>query len=205
MFRPLAAYVEWMQVMLEFAGSADAVPTARGLLARARKGDLAAFEDLMAMHQRMVMAVAYRLLGSKEDAKDASQEVFLRLHGGLARLDEERELAPWLYRVTVNICHDLRRKQRHWVALDEAREIAERRPDAEQVLTDFQRRRTLAEGLARLPEKERAAVLLRDIEGLSTAEVAAILESTEATVRSQISVARGKLRKFAERVWRRRP
>lgn len=190
--------------MLEFAKGAQEGPEARELLLRARGGDLDAFEQLMVRHQRMVMTVALRLTGSKEDAKDVGQEVFLRLHRSLGGIHEGRELGPWLYRVTVNACHDLRRRERRWVDLDDAGELSAGSPTPEGAMEAEERRRVLAEGLATLPEKERAAVLLRDIEGLSTAEVAAILESSEATVRSQISTARGKLRKFAGRVWGRR-
>jgi RNA polymerase sigma-70 factor (ECF subfamily) len=156
----------------------------------------------MIRHQRLVLNVAHRLLGSKEDAKDIAQEVFLRLHRSLGSLREDRQLAPWLYRVTVNACHDLRRRERRWVALEG--DYSSPAMNAESGLQASQQRRLLAEGLEQLPEKERAAVLLRDIQGLSTAEVAAILDSSEATVRSQISVARGKLRKFVGRVWGRR-
>lgn len=182
--------------------SADAAPDTQALLLRARAGDLAAFDKLMIRHQRLVLNVAWRLLGSREDAKDIGQEVFLRFYRSLKGMREDRQVAPWLYRVTVNACHDLRRRERRWVSLEDQYPSSASGPEED--LGESEQRRVLFEGLERLPEKERAAVLLRDIEGLSTAEVAAILDSSEATVRSQISVARGKLRTFARRVWGRR-
>jgi len=77
--------------------------------------------------------------------------------------------------------------------------------DTEADLAATERRQVVANGLKTLPEKERAAVVLRDIEGLSTGEVARILGSSETTVRSQISTARLKLKRFAERVMGRKP
>jgi len=83
----------------------------RDAIAAARAGDLAAFELLMRRHERLVLATALRLTGDMEDAKDISQEVFLRLYKNLGRVQAETALPAWLYRVTVNACHDLRRRK----------------------------------------------------------------------------------------------
>ncbi len=81
------------------------------LVAQAKAGDPSAFEALMRRHERQVFSTALRLLGNREDAKDAAQSVFLRLFRYLRRLEEGRELAPWLYRMTVNVCHDIQKKK----------------------------------------------------------------------------------------------
>src|SRR5512135_2032324 len=81
------------------------------LLLRARAGDRYAFEALMVRHERLVFHTAWRLLGDREEARNAAQEVFLRLHRSLHRVDERRPLEPWLYRLTVNACRDLQRKR----------------------------------------------------------------------------------------------
>src|SRR6516162_7424428 len=94
---------------------------------RAIAGDRAAFEQLMSQHERRVLATAYRLLGSLEDAQDAAQEVFLRLFKYLHRFDAKRDVLPWLYRMTVNVCHDFRRKRGRQAKLDAAGE-SDRRP-----------------------------------------------------------------------------
>ncbi|MBI4470561.1 MAG: sigma-70 family RNA polymerase sigma factor [Acidobacteria bacterium] len=85
---------------------------ARELVLRARTGDAEAFDQLMVLHQRRVLNTAWRLLGQLEDAKDAAQEVFLRLYRFLPRLDGDRDLRPWLYRVTINVCRDAERRRR---------------------------------------------------------------------------------------------
>jgi RNA polymerase sigma-70 factor (ECF subfamily) len=147
---------------------------------------------------------AWRLLGSKEDAQDAAQEVFLRLYRHLRRVDPKRPLLPWLYRLTVNVCHDLRRKRRgiNAEAADRV-DLASVAADPLAKMTRTEQKLLIARALETLTEKERAAVVLRDIEGLHTAEVASTLGSSEATVRSQISTARVKIKKFVDR-WERK-
>lgn len=151
------------------------------------------FEELIRCHERRVLGTALRLLGNIEDARDAAQEVFLRLHKYRRSFDAERAPAPWLYRVTVNVCSDLRRKRRE-LPLDDSIDVPAPEAGAEAVMEREERQRLLEGALRKLPEKMRAAVVLRDIEGLTTREVAKILGSSETTVRSQISTARLRLR-----------
>ncbi len=89
--------------------TADASSEARSLVMRAQAGEISAFEQLMVCHQRQVLCTAARILGRQEDAKDAAQEVFFRLYRYLPRIKPE-SLRAWLYRVTVNICHDMARR-----------------------------------------------------------------------------------------------
>jgi RNA polymerase sigma-70 factor, ECF subfamily len=175
-------------------------------LKRAIVGDRCAFEQVMRQHEHRVLATARRLLGRMEDAQDAAQEVFLRLFKYLGRLDAERDLLPWLYRTTVNVCRDFYRKRSRQAELDAAE--AHRGPAFAYPAVDVERsdqKRVIEQALATLAEKERAAIVLRDIEGLSTREVAHILGSSEATVRSQVSMARVKIRKFVDRFEKRQP
>ena len=167
----------------------------RQWIARAKSGDSAAFEQLLALHGRMVLRMAQRLLLNDADAQDAAQEVFLRLHRSLHKFQEDRDLVPWLYRVTVNICHDQRKRRKPAVTLEDVPELAASEADSEQQLNAQQRRLLLRAALASLTERERDAIVLRDLEGLSTAEVARILGTTETTVRSQISMGRVKLKR----------
>ena len=159
------------------------------------RGDRAAFEQIIIRYESRVMTLAARLLGSRDDAPDAAQEVFLRAFKYLHRVDPGKPLAPWLFRIAINVCRDLlrRRAQRHATFVDGApAEPIDRSSDPCAGLERKQQRVILHRALERLPEKERLAIVLRDIEGLSTADVAAILQSSETTVRSQVS--RGRLR-----------
>jgi RNA polymerase sigma-70 factor (ECF subfamily) len=170
----------------------------------ARKGDLDAFEAIVRRYERLVLVTALRLVGSLPDAQDVSQEVFLRLHRNLGKVEAERNFSGWLYRVTVNLCHDLRRRRPEMVAVEDGPELVSGDADPQRQITEAERRRVLAMSLRILAEKERAALVLRDLEGLSTKEVARALGTSEATVRSQISKARVKVREFVERYFRRR-
>jgi RNA polymerase sigma-70 factor, ECF subfamily len=171
---------------------------------RENSGELAAFERIMSQNERRVLRVALRLLNNPQDAQDASQEVFLRLYKHLGNLDEAHGYEPWLYRVTVNVCRDMARGRRRSVGLEALPEPPARGPDAYQDAERAQQLEIMRCGLSCLGEKERAALVLRDVEGLSTREVAGILGSSEKTVRSQISTARVKLRDFTGRLLRRR-
>jgi RNA polymerase sigma-70 factor (ECF subfamily) len=156
---------------------------------------LAFFERLVRLHERMVLGVAYRLLGRMEDAQDAAQEVFLKLFQKREQIQGDPK--PWLYRVTVNVCNDWYRKRT--VIAEPDKHAADPSTDALTVITLDERKRLLAQGLQTLGERERAAIVLRDIEGLSTQEVAKILGVEEVTVRSQICVARVKLAKYVRK------
>lgn len=156
---------------------------------------LALFDRLVRMHERMVLGVAYRLLGRIEDAQDAAQEVFLKLLQKHKQIDGDPK--PWLYRVTVNVCNDWYRKRVLVVEPDE--QAADPSVDALTTITMDERKRLLTAGLQTLGERERAAIVLRDIEGLPTSEVAKILGIEEVTVRSQICVARVKLAKYVRK------
>ncbi len=184
------------------AAEGSAEPQSSGLLRDAKAGDRAAFEQVVLLHQRRVLLTALHLLGRWEDAQDAAQEVFLRLHRHIHRFDEALELSPWLYRMTVNVCHDIGRRRKAHDPLDPG--AVDPGIGPERSARSAEERRILQSALLRLPEKERAALVLRDLEGLPTQEVARILGSSEATVRSQISSARLKILKATERFRRER-
>jgi RNA polymerase sigma-70 factor, ECF subfamily len=184
------------------------------LVARASAGDTAAFDELMRATERRVVATAWRLLGDREDARDAAQEVYLRAFKYLARFREGEDFGAWLYRITVNVCRDAaERRRRAGRAAGAPEEELERAAagsenlagahDAERDALRSQQRELLRRGLDALPERERAAIVLRDLEGLPTAEVARILNTRPVTVRSQVCSARAKLKIYCERLQRR--
>jgi RNA polymerase sigma-70 factor (ECF subfamily) len=180
----------------------EAEPIAE-IVARAITGDRAAFEDIVMLHERRVLTLAYRLLGTKEDAQDAAQDVFLRAFKYLRRFDASKPLEPWLVRMTVNVCRGAGRKrlkQRGLFTQKEGASYVDPSKNPHAQLYAEEQKRLLYAALADLGDKERAAVVLRDIEGFTTLEVAEILGSAEATVRSQISVARLKIRKAIGRL-----
>jgi RNA polymerase sigma-70 factor (ECF subfamily) len=156
-------------------------------------GRTVTFESLLVRHQATVVRTAQRLLGHREDAEDAAQEVFLRLHKHWSSIRVEDGVSSWLYRTTLNVCFDALRKRKFEPEADQAVE-----PDQFRALEREERRALLSRALLKLPDKERAAVVLREIEGLETREVAAILGSSEETVRSQVSTGRARLKRILE-------
>lgn len=167
--------------------------TVTGVLPRAKNGDSAAFDELMRSHQRQVLAVAMRMTGNLDDAQDIAQDVFVRLYRNLRSLPDEDAVGRWLYRVTVNACTDASRRKRPERVLPLI-ELPSSEADPEAAMRSAEQKEKLQEALTQLGERERAALVLRDMEGLSTAEVAGVLGVAEATVRVQISKARLKLR-----------
>lgn len=180
---------------------------------RAASGDSAAFEQIMIQSQQRVMAMAWRMLGNEADARDASQEVFLRVYKYLGRFKQDQDFFAWLYTITVNVCRDIAKKRQQnsdrftslAAGADEGSlAVPAEQEDAEQALIHTQRRELIAKAMATLPDKERASIVLRDIEGLTTDEVARILKSSSTTVRSQISSARKKIKIYCEQYLRRK-
>src|SRR5579863_1406056 len=106
------------------AASMDGSDGRAQALAAARAGDLAAFESLIRQHERMVLLTSLRLLGNLEDAKDASQDVFLKLYRNLDKVESECNIPAWLYRVTVNVCRDMGRKRKVSVPMEDVPEPA---------------------------------------------------------------------------------
>jgi len=158
-------------------------------------GEAGWLERIVRLHERRVLMTAYRLLGRMEDAQDAAQQVFYRLYKYRRRLAGDEDPAPLLYRMTVNVCADARRKVRE-LPLEPTFDVVSKEPGTDAVLERKSELQRLHAALGRLPEKQRAAIVLRDIEGLSTREVAEILDCSEVTVRSQISTGRLRLREW---------
>ena len=169
------------------------------LIRAAAGGDRRAFEDLVLRKRKRVVRTAYQIVGDLEDARDVAQAVFLRLWRTLQRFDLERRFDTWLYRITVNAAIDFLRDQGPKGILaplpDDAHEriAAPGTPaDAAVVLAALQR--TFLRLAGALAPKQRAVFVLKEIEGLSTAEVAAALGITESTVRNTLQQARRILR-----------
>jgi RNA polymerase sigma-70 factor (ECF subfamily) len=168
------------------------------LVRLALAGDDDAFGELVSEHEKLVLRTAWRLVRNVEDARDIAQEVFLRLHRNLRSLKPNRDLAPWLYRVTVNLgLTALRRRTRKPEAAlerDDVPGLTAGRPEQERRSDASDARRTIAALLNELSEKERAAIVLRDLEGLEMSEVAKALGCRQGTVRAHLSRGRLKLR-----------
>jgi len=173
------------------------------LIRAAADGDTEAVNQLVRLKREQVVRIAYQVTGDWEDAVDVSQGVFVRLWKGLRRYDPSRRFDTWLYRVTVNAAIDLvRSRSRVLQPLpDEPQELpaTSTGPAPEAALDLVELRRAFARLSARLAPKQREAFVLREIEGLATAEVARIMNVAESTVRNHLLQARRALRLGLER------
>jgi RNA polymerase sigma-70 factor (ECF subfamily) len=159
----------------------------RELVARAAAGDLDAFAELVRAYERRVASVLYRLLDDRRDVEEATQDVFVQAWRNLGGFRGHAQLFTWLYRIAVNEALMRRRRKRPDVQeLDDRLAAA---PDPEPGLGNV-----LVRALSELPFEYRAAVVLRDVEGLTNAEVADALGISVAAAKSRIHRGRMQIR-----------
>jgi RNA polymerase sigma-70 factor (ECF subfamily) len=157
----------------------------------------------IAENLRRVFLLIYRIVGNVDDAQDLTQEAFIKALQRQEQLKDLEKASHWLSRIATNTAIDfLRRHGRvSFCDIDEAPEpiMAPNSENPEQMVLRIERRRYLEAGLQTLTDRERTALLLRDVEGLPAEEVAAHLSCSKATVRSHIANARTKFRRYMQR------
>jgi len=175
------------------------------LIARCRAGEQAACEQLVAEHQAMVFQLGCHLLGSRDEAYDLSQEVFLRVFRTLDRFRSDASLKTWIYRIAINQASNRRRfwSRRHrlgQVSLDAHVEVHGEPTEAtdasspHRILASKELAARLAVALDALPFDQRTVIILREVEGLSYDEIAEALDIAVGTVKSRLTRARQALR-----------
>jgi RNA polymerase sigma-70 factor (ECF subfamily) len=178
----------------------------RQLVSRCRDGDPEAFGRLVALHEGMVFNLAARLLGDGEEARDVAQDVFLQVYRTLGRFEGRSSLKTWIYRIVVNQCHNRRRfwrrrRRDREEPLDERTGANEASPPGADSASPFEevlrreRAQRVQAALLELSFDHRAALVLREVEGLGCEEIARLLGVAEGTVKSRLSRAREALRR----------
>jgi RNA polymerase sigma factor (sigma-70 family) len=157
------------------------------LVARYAAGDQAAARLLTHRHAPRVFALARRMLGDVAEAEDVTQEAMLRLWRAAPDWEDRAALGTWLYRVASNLCIDRLRRRRPTAELPE---LADDRPGASVALEARDRAAALEAAMARLPDRQRLAVLLRHFEDRSNPEIAVVLEVSVEAVESLLARAR---------------
>jgi RNA polymerase sigma-70 factor (ECF subfamily) len=191
-----------MTVDYRVQGDEDLVRVAQG-------GDTRAFDELVKRYQDKVYRLSFKILRHEDDAAEALQDAFLSAFRGLTKFKVESTFSTWLYRIATNASLMKYRKRRdNIVSLDQSQSTNE---DAEPMqipdwtqqpvkdLLNSETREIMQEGIDRLPEDLRTVFVLRDVQGLSNAEVAAILELSVAAVKSRLHRARLQLRERLNR------
>lgn len=169
------------------------------MLEKARRGDSGAFAQLVKCHQSRVYSVALRLLGNRQEAEDVLQETFLAFHRSLGRFQGRSRVSTYLFRLATNFSlMKLRRGRRGGRHPEYDLSQAEEQPDLSPSPLDFllgdELKSLLDRQLQKLPEKDRAVVVLRDIEGLEGAQVARILGISLPAMKSRLHRSREFLR-----------
>lgn len=180
--------------------------TERELVARAKKGDTDAFEQLMLDSQDRVYTLCLRMTGDREDALDLAQEAFLNAWRGLPDFQGNSSFSTWVYRLASNACIDFLRKRKrrqqgespHSLDDEEAPlpEPADPRGSPEEELERKELRRAVERGLQALPDHHRQVLVMRELSGMSYQEIGAVLDLDLGTVKSRIARARLALKKF---------
>lgn len=180
--------------MLELAACTDGELAALGLAGRQ-----AAYRALMDRHRAAAFRLARHHCGDDDAALDVTQQSFIAAFAALARYDGSRSFAHWLARIVINKSHDWarRRKVRQFFSfalpLENAHEVAEPAPDAERQASDREELDRTMAAIAGLPSRLKEVLILRTIEGLSQAETAQLLGTSEKAVEARLYRARAKL------------
>ncbi|MBI1745712.1 MAG: sigma-70 family RNA polymerase sigma factor [Acidobacteria bacterium] len=203
--------------LAENSGNAKHDDVDISLVARFQAGDTTAFEDIFTLYKDTVFRLAFRLLGDREEALDLSQDVFLTLYKELRRFRRSSRFKTWIYRIVVNrALNRLRlwkRQRRHQtISLDalpkyhKGESIGASLPAADrspyETLYGQDVARRIHQALALLPMDQRAAIIMRDMEGFSYEEIAEALEINLGTVKSRIARGREELRRHLHDVLR---
>ncbi len=184
------------------------------LISRAKQGDMAAFEMLVEQHEKIVYNVTLRMMNHSEDAKDISQEVWVKAFRSIANFDERSAFSTWIYRIAVNTCIDemRKRKGKQSFSLDQELEdeegtwkyeVADDGETPEESLLRKETKNEIILALETISEDYKTVFVLRDMQGLSYDEIAEITGLALGTVKSRISRARNYIKEEIFKIWER--
>ena len=181
-------------------------PSDEDLVAAFQSGDIPAFDQLVRRWDRKLQRVIYRLVGNQDEARDVSQEAFLKAYRALGSFKKEARFSSWLYQIAINASRDRlrRRRGRTDLSLEDAEEAIHRAlrdatPNAFELMESSDLSRAVAAAMASLPEEQREVVILKEYEGLTFPEIAETLDVPLSTVKTRLYRGLGQLRVKLER------
>lgn len=170
----------------------------------AKSGDINAFEELIADCEKIVFNIALKMIPTYEDAKDISQEVFIKVYKNLEKFDGKSAFSTWVYRITVNTCIDFLRKTKNTVSLDNNLEFEDgshtsmqykdTSPTPEEQAIKNEKKSEIENAINHLSFEHKLILTLRDIQGLSYNEISEITNLSLGTVKSRLARARNSLK-----------
>jgi RNA polymerase sigma-70 factor (ECF subfamily) len=164
------------------------------LVARSRGGDLDSFNQLVLRWERPIYALAYRVIGREEDARDVAQDAFLRAFRSLHGFKGQAKFSSWLYRITLNLCRDWMRRQRRapFAQAPEGIDLIELATEStpaesiEDLVSRKELGRAVATAMSMLPEEQRTAIILKEYHGLTFQEIADLQGCPLSTVKTRL-------------------
>lgn len=180
-------------------------PSDEELVGAVQGGDVSAFDVLVRRWDRKIRGAIYRVLGSEDEARDLSQDAFLKAYRALPSFKQEARFSSWLYQIAINLCRDRmrRKKGRTWVsleALDEAGDtLPQRTPSALDLVESRDLSQRVRAAVLALPDDEREVIVLKEYQGLTFVEVAGALGIPVSTVKTRLYRGLGQLRLQLER------
>jgi len=176
------------------------------LVTRSVGGDADSFNQLILRWERPIYALAYRVIGREEDARDVCQDTFLRAYRALPGFKGQAKFSSWLYRIALNLCRDWMRRQRRAPVMQmpegvDPIEMAAEREPAESIETLVARRELSAvveEAMALLPEEQRTAIILKEYHGMTFQEIADLQGCPLSTVKTRLYQGLSVLRRHLE-------
>jgi RNA polymerase sigma-70 factor (ECF subfamily) len=181
--------------------------TDEDLVTRSRGGDLESFNQLILRWERPIYALAYRVIGREEDARDVCQETFLRAFRALPGFKGEAKFSSWIYRIALNLCRDWMRRQRRAPTVQFAEGVDPIELAAEggpvESIEDLVSRRELSavveEAMALLPDDQRTAIVLKEYHGMTFQEIADLQGCPLSTVKTRLYQGLSVLRRHLEK------
>jgi RNA polymerase sigma-70 factor (ECF subfamily) len=163
-------------------------------LARAKKGDPKAFEELILPYEKLVLNISYKYMGNMEDARDVAQEAILKVYRNIKTCQTMSSFKAWICKITTNAAIDACRK-RKVIFEDLSENLSSQDAGPEEEVLRMDERAQLMKALGSLPEDAKALIILRDMQGLSYEEISEALNCPMGTVSSKLSRARKQMRK----------
>lgn len=178
------------------------------LVARSTRGDAESFNELITRWERPIYALAYRVIGHEEDARDVCQETFLRAFRGLGAFKGQAKFSSWLYRIALNLCRDWIRRARRTPVVQAPEGVdlvdlqAEREPaeSIEELVSRRDMSRLVAKAMMTLSEEQRTAIVLKEYQGLTFQEIADLMGCPLSTVKTRLYQGLSALRRQLEDV-----
>lgn len=180
------------------------------LINKIKQGDDSAFELLVSKYSNYIFRLAFSIIKDEEDAKELTQEVFIKIYLSIKNFNGKASLSTWIYRITYNLCLDYLKKHKKRRTLtrslddDEVPEITSLRSREEtpqEAVERAETKRDIMEGLETLPEEQRALIELKDIRGFSYEEIIAITGLKEGTLKSRLFRGRLALKNYLTQKW----